>query len=341
MDIEQLSLMKLVDSGSLQSFQDSFSAATGMAIAAIDKGGSPAGAHWCGETDFCRNCMKKSSDGADRCKKYAMKCIEEAAMSTRPVVNVCPAGVTEFAVPVIVKGVHMGTLLGGQVTVEKPVEGKLTKLARDLKIDPADFIAGIRKLEHVSNDRVESAAHLLMDMVTSLAEQGYEHLASAERGQQARDSFSGGQGADYAVKQKIDTTVDFVKKVEHGCGKIKDAVADSARAVENTDSIVKTIENASTQLTLIGFNASIEAKRAGAAGQGFNVIAQEVRTLADKNSKQAVEIEHTLNSIKKTMIGINTQIRGLYTDIEKIVDSINDLSCVIVETSAKSEEEDT
>ena len=41
------------------------------------------------------------------------------------------------------------------------------------------------------------------------------------------------------------------------------------------------------------------------------------------------------------MIGINTQIRGLYTDIEKIVDSINDLSCVIVETSAKSEEEDT
>jgi len=340
MDIEQLSLFKLVDSGSLQSFQNSFSAATGMAIAVVDKGVSPAAAHWCGETEFCKNCMKKSPEGAERCKKYAMKCIDEAAMSNHPVVNICPAGITEFAVPVIVKGVHMGTLLGGQVTVERPVEGKLTKLAHELGIDSADFIEAIKKLDHVSNDRVESAASLLMDMATSLAEQGYEHLLSSERGQQARDNFSNADGVDSEVKQKIDTTVDFVKKVEHGCSRIKDAVADSARAVENTDSIVKTIENASTQLTLIGFNASIEAKRAGAAGQGFNVIAQEVRTLADKNSKQATEIENTLNSIKKTMVDINNQIRGLYTDIEKIVDSINDLSCVIVEAGSRSADEE-
>ncbi len=338
MDIEQLSLMKLIDSGSVQSFQDSFSAATGMAIAAVDKGSSPAGAHWCGETSFCKNCIKKSADGAESCKKHAAECIDEAASSTHPVIKVCPAGITEFAVPVIVKGVHMGTLLGGQVIVEKPAENKLTKLAHDLKIDSADIIAGIKKLESVSNDRVESAAELLMEVVTSLAEQGYEHLISSERGQQARDSLSNSQNIDHAVKQKIDTTVDFVKKVEHGCSMIKDAVANSARAVENTDSIVKTIENASTQLTLIGFNASIEAKRAGAAGQGFNVIAQEVRTLADKNSKQAVEIEHTLNSIKKTMVDINNRIRGLYADIEKIVDSINDLSCVIVESGNKSDE---
>lgn len=107
------------------------------------------------------------------------------------------------------------------------------------------------------------------------------------------------------------------------------------KAVESTDGIVKAIENASTQLTLIGFNASIEAKRAGAAGAGFNVIAQEVRTLADKNTKQANEVENTLNEIKKAITGINAQLKNCNSEIQKNVEVLESLKVLVDEASVE------
>ena len=109
----------------------------------------------------------------------------------------------------------------------------------------------------------------------------------------------------------------------------------STKAVESTDGIVKAIENASTQLTLIGFNASIEAKRAGAAGAGFNVIAQEVRTLADKNTKQANEVENTMNEIKKAITGINAQLKNCNSEIQKNVEVLESLKVLVDEASVE------
>ena len=105
--------------------------------------------------------------------------------------------------------------------------------------------------------------------------------------------------------------------------------------LRRTDGIVKAIENASTQLTLIGFNASIEAKRAGAAGAGFNVIAQEVRTLADKNTKQANEVENTLNEIKKAITGINAQLKNCNSEIQKNVEVLESLKVLVDEASVQ------
>lgn len=126
-----------------------------------------------------------------------------------------------------------------------------------------------------------------------------------------------------------------IQDLENVFGAIKESAASSTKAVESTDGIVKAIENASTQLTLIGFNASIEAKRAGAAGAGFNVIAQEVRTLADKNTKQANEVENTLNEIKKAITGINAQLKNCNSEIQKNVEVLESLKVLVDEASVE------
>lgn len=336
MDIKQLSLTKLIDKGTLRMTLEFFSSATGMSVTALDRSEPVSSAQWLYEPDFCRNCMKSAHEGAERCRKYAAKCVEAAAGTSHRVINTCHAGITMFAVPVVVEGTHMGTLLGGQTVTEAPDMKKLGKLAHDLSINPDKLIAAFKTVDRVPLSRVEAAADLLLSMVEAMAETGYKSLVSAEKGQLARESISDVSTASYRVKQKIDATVNYVRRAEQGCERIKTAAAASARAVDNTDNIVKIIEAASTQLTLIGFNASIEAKRAGASGVGFNVIAQEVRSLSDKNTKQAGEIGNTLNGIKKSMNDINNQIRTLYLDIEKIVDSINDLSCEIADSENDS-----
>lgn len=338
MEIENLTLTDVIDSNELRSILELFSAATGLSAGALNKNETFTGSgNWCGRADFCEKCIKKSTEGSDRCKKFTQSVIEDAKHAARPVVKVCHTGMAEFAVPVTVRSTLVGTLVGGQVFTDKPDSHKTASLSRSLGIDASEFEAAAASAETSTEQRVDAAANLLSQMVSEAAERGYLRAVSSEKGALARESLSDNDG-NSIIKQKISIAADRVTGVEKGCERIKDAVAESAKAVDSTDTIIKNIEDSSTQLTLIGFNASIEAKRAGAAGVGFNVIAQQVRSLADKNSKQAVTIEHTLSGIKKSMNGINNQIRELYRDIEKISSSMNELSLAALESETEETE---
>lgn len=323
-EIEQLKLLDVTSRSSLQSLQDSFSDATGMAAVTMDISGEIT--KWSHLSELSTVFMKRLPEDHNR---FVSKACEDAKRSGHAVVYDTYLGFTEFVIPISLKGKVLGYVLGGQVLTEKLHESSVRKFAATHGFDANSLYEMFAKVDQVPETRVAAAAELLMSMVNNALDFGYQRALSAERSRAVREGTDE-NGADSEIRDKINTTVEFVSNVERGCEQIKNSVADSTKAVDSTDSIVKTIENSSTQLTLIGFNASIEAKRAGAAGAGFNVIAQEVRTLAEKNSKQAGEIEHTLNGIKKSMGYINNQIRGLYTDIEKIVDSINDLSCVVI-----------
>ncbi len=333
MDINNITLLDVIDKRTLQNLQDAFSAATGMAALATDKNGPITdGSNF---TDFCMELTRKSRFGADRCNQCDLKGGEEASRTGKPAVYYCSSGLMDFAAPVMVNGKHVGSLIGGQVLPEPPDEEKFRRIAVEIDVDPDEYIAALRKVKVIPKRQIEAAANLLWQMANALSEVGYQRYLAVEKQKQEESVIQDVNKKFDEIAGNMNNVMSNILNLENIFGTIKQSAASSSKAVESTDGIVKAIENASTQLTLIGFNASIEAKRAGAAGAGFNVIAQEVRTLADKNTKQANEVENTLTEIKKAITGINAQLKTCNAEILQNANVIEELKALVDEANAQ------
>lgn len=327
MNIDNIKLLDVIDRNMLQSLQDAFAKATGMAALATDESGPVT--ELSNATDFCIKYTRNSPVGCERCNKCDLEGGKEANRTGRPSVYYCHAGLVDFAAPIILNGKHIGSLIGGQVLTEAPDEEKFRRIAVEIGVNPDDYIAALRKVKIVPKDQVDAAANLLYQMANALSEAGYQKLLALEGKDRSAARLSELNVKQADLDQQIDSIMSEINYMKKLFDDVKASALDSEKSINSTDSIVKSIETASTQLTLISFNASIEAKRAGAAGAGFNVIAQEVRTLADTNTKQAGEVEGTLNDIKKVITTINKQLSDMEESVIKNTQAIEALRKLI------------
>lgn len=117
------------------------------------------------------------------------------------------------------------------------------------------------------------------------------------------------------VEEQMDKTGEMIEKnmrvidlLNEKSGSASDKTQEVENSIyvlrEHTDKIenfVNVINDIASQTNLLSLNASIEAARAGSAGRGFSVVAEEIRNLAEKSVQSAVEIGRSVEIINHYM----------------------------------------
>lgn len=173
---EELNLTDLVDVEMLQMLQDSFSMLTGMASITTDRYGVPVtnGSRF---SDFCMKHTRMSEVGRKRCELCDKMGAEQALKSGASCAYYCHAGLVDFAAPIMAHGQMVGCFIGGQVLIQEPDEEKLRRVAKEIGVNPDEYVAAAKKVKVIRKEKVENATralYVIANLLSKLAYSKYE-----------------------------------------------------------------------------------------------------------------------------------------------------------------------
>jgi len=154
-----------------------------------------------------------------------------------------------------------------------------------------------------SSHQVASASGQFEDSSRNLSSGAATQAESLEKIKTALETMAAltldNSGKATRANDLMQSANDTVAKARNEMENLKTSIETIAVSSAETQTIVKTIDEIAFQTNLLALNAAVEAARAGNAGAGFSVVADEVRSLALRAAQAARETSHLINDTQK------------------------------------------
>ncbi|WP_420917049.1 methyl-accepting chemotaxis protein [Pseudomonas protegens] len=141
------------------------------------------------------------------------------------------------------------------------------------------------------NNEIEQAATAVNEMTSAVEEVARNAVSTSEASKSATTSASDG-------RDLVRETVSAIERMSSDVQGTASLIGDLANESRDIGKVLDVIRGLADQTNLLALNAAIEAARAGEAGRGFAVVADEVRALAHRTQQSTSEIERMIGSIQ-------------------------------------------
>lgn len=243
----------------------------------------------------------------------------------------------------------LGEMADGNIAVD--VTQNESYYIGDFKILLENLITIRNKLTNLMRDisrvakQVDAGAYQVSAGVQTLSQGTMEQSVSVE-GLVSHVTDLSTQINDSAVRcgnasELVDKANGYADEADEKMAQLTIATNNIDQSSAQIGSIIQTIEDIAFQTNILALNASVEAGRAGAAGKGFSVVADEVRSLASKSSQAAkntsVLIRSSMHDIKSGTSSTSQAISAMKV-INDCIESIKSLMDEIAVASVQQSE---
>ena len=143
-------------------------------------------------------------------------------------------------------------------------------------------------------------------------------LEVAHNAEGAAEAATSVQGHAHDGADLVTRTIRSMQDVQRQSSGLKDEMSSLDQQAKDIGAVLTLIRDIADQTNLLALNAAIEAARAGEAGRGFAVVADEVRKLAEKTMSATRDVETAIAAIQEGTGNSATTVDGTVTSIEEV-----------------------